>query len=227
MLTGNMLTGNMLKRLLRDESASVLLEFAICLPVLITVYIGSYTVSDIAACNRKLSVAARTLTDLVSRGLSPSAVTSNPTGTDASFYMSAAVVTLTPYGRGSATEQVALLRICDSSHAYVVWSQAQTQTDQGTATKATPALTAGSLSATSVVNVPSSMITSPMVPTSPDGSDICTNYSAGTAQTVQLGTAGGYLFVSEVDYTYTPLAGFGFATSIPLGYSLYMSPRLI
>jgi Flp pilus assembly protein TadG len=217
----------MLKRLLRDESASVLLEFAICLPVLIIVYLGSYTISDIAACNRKLSVAARTLTDLVSRGLSPSAVTSNPTGTDATFFMSASVVTLTPYAAGHATEQVALLRICDASHAYVVWSQAQTQTNSGTVTAATPALTAGTLSATSVVSVPSAMITSPMVPTSPDGSNICTNYNAGTAQTVQLGTAGGYLFVSEVDYTYVPVDIFDFTTTIPLGYVLYMSPRLI
>ncbi len=91
----------------------------------------------------------------------------------------------------------------------------------------TPLLTAGTLSAKSVVTIPSNMVTSPMVPTSPDGSNICTNYNSGSANTVQVGTAGGYLFVSQVDYTYTPAVAYGFSTTIPLGYMLYMSPRLI
>jgi hypothetical protein len=216
----------MLTRLLRDSRASVLIEFAICLPVLVTMYIGSYIVVDEVACSRKVAIATRTLTDLLARSISPSATTSNPAGTDATSLMTAAAITLTPYSNVNATENVALLRVCDASHAYVIWSQAVTYTASGTSASATPALTAGSLSANSVVTVPTSMITSPLVPSSPDGSDVCSNFGTTTSTMTQVGTAGGYLFLSEVDYAYQPLTGFGFPTSVPLGTILYMSPRL-
>jgi hypothetical protein len=70
------------------------------------------------------------------------------------------------------------------------------------------------------------MVTTPSVPTSPDGSDVCQNYGATTAQKTQVGTAGGFLFVAEVDYTYQPLPGFGFPATVPLSTILYMNPRL-
>jgi Flp pilus assembly protein TadG len=233
----------MLTRLIRDTRATAMLEFAICLPVLMTLYFASYMVADVISCDRKVSIAARTLTDLLARGLSPSAITSNPAGTDATPYMSAAIITLTPYGIGHATEQVALLRICSPTQAYVVWSQAQTQDGSGNVTAATPVLTAPSAGATptaaNIVNLPTNMVTStsysttnvttnaaPWVPNAPTG--ICTNYTAPTGTpttaTAQVGTAGGYLFVSEVDYTYAP--AIDTAATVPLSYHSYMSPRL-
>ena len=217
---------DVLTRLLRSTQASVAIEFAICLPVLVVMYIGSYIVVDEVSCSRRVAVATRTLTDLVSRSISPTAVVANPAGTDATALMSAAAITLTPYSNVNATENVALLRVCDATHAYVVWSQAVAYSASGTSISATPALTAGSLSSTSVVTVPTNMITSPMVPVSPDSSNICTNYSTGTSTKVQVGTAGGYLFLAQFDYAYVPLVGFGFPTSIAMGNILYMSPRL-
>lgn len=218
--------GHMLKRLWQDRRGSVLAEFAICLPVLATLYIGSYMVVDEVGCSRKVSIATRTLTDLVSRSLSPSAITTNPAGTDATALMTAAALTLTPYSPVNATENVGLLRVCDSTHAYVIWSQAITYDASGQPTSATPLLTAGTLSSSSVVSVPNAMITTPMVPTSPDGSNVCQNYATGTTNKVQVGTAGGYLFVAQFDFAYQPLTGFGFPASVPLGNVLYMSPRL-
>jgi len=216
----------MLNRLLRDTKASTIVEFAICLPVMCIMFLGSFIVVDLVACNRKVSVAARTLTDLASRSLSPSAITSNPSGTDATSLMTAAAITLVPYSKVNATENLALLRVCDATHAYVIWSQAANYTATGTVTPATPALTAASLSSTSVVTVPANMITTPLVPTSPDGSNICANFSTGTSTKVQVGTSGGYLFVAEVDYPYQPLVGLGWTTTVQLGTILYMSPRL-
>ena len=216
----------MLIRLLRDTHASVIVEFTICLPVLFSFYVCGYLVSDQIACSRKVSVAARTLTDLLTRGLSPSAIYSNPAATDATSYMSASVITLTPYSIGHASEQVALLRVCDAQNAYVVWSQGQTQTSTGTVTAATPALVAGQMSANSVVPIPANMITAPMIPVSPDGSNVCTNYNTGTAQTTQLGTSGGFLFVSQLTYSYQPAFNYGFPTIIPMSEAIYMSPRL-
>jgi Flp pilus assembly protein TadG len=216
----------MLKQLLRDSSASVAIEFAACFPFLLLVYIGSYIVIDEVACNRKVSVASRTLADLLSRGLSPTTIYSNPSGTDATATLSAAAVTLTPYSTSHAKENIALVRVCDATHAYVVWSQATTFSPTGTATAVTPALTAGTLSAASVMSLSSNLVTSQMIPTSPDGSNVCTNYSPSTEETVQVGTAGAFLFVGEVDYTYQPLAGFGFPTTVSLGNIIFMSPRL-
>ena len=216
----------MLSRLCRNRQASVAIEFAVCLPVMVTMYIGSYIVADEVACNRRVTIATRTLTDLVSRSLSPSAVAANPAGTDATALMSAATLTLVPYSNVNATENVALLRVCDASHAYVIWSQAVNYSASGTATATTPALTAATLTSSSVISVPANMITTPMVPTSPDSSNVCSNFATGTANTVQVGTAGAYLFVSEVDFAYQPLIGFGFPTTIALGNMLFMSPRL-
>ncbi|WP_420381740.1 TadE/TadG family type IV pilus assembly protein [Novosphingobium sp.] len=218
----------MLRRLARETNASVILEFAIALPLLLTLYIGSYTVTDLIACNRKLGVAARTLADLLARGQSPGAITASPSTFNATSYMNAAVITLTPYGVARATEDVALLRICDATHAYVVWSQAQTQDGAGTVTATTPTETAGKLSAASVVPIPSTLIPagSPFIPVSPDGSNVCTNYAASTSTTTQVGTAGGYMYIGQVSYTYMPSYTYGFTSVIPLSYYVYMVPRL-
>lgn len=216
----------MLRRLLGDTRASAMLEFAICLPVLAVLYIGSYVAVDEVSCSRKVSVATRTLADLLSRSLSPTAIASNPSGTDATAILNAAVITLTPYSSYHATENVALVRICDATHAYVIWSQAVTYNSSGQSSSATPVLTASSLTSNSVIALPANMTTTPSVPTSPDGSDVCQNFSASTAQTTQVGTVGGFLFLAEVDYTYQPLPGFGFPATVPLGNILYMNPRL-
>jgi Flp pilus assembly protein TadG len=218
----------MLTRLARDTNASVILEFAIALPLLLTLYIGSYTITDLIACNRKVGIAARTLVDLLSRGQSPSGIAASPSTFSATSYMNASVITLTPYGVARATEDVALLRVCDATHGYVIWSQAQTQDGAGTVTATTPSETAGKLNASSVVPIPATMIPSgsPLIPTSPDGSNICTNYAPGTSTTTQVGTAGGYMFVGQVSYTYMPAMTYGFTSVIPLSYYIYMVPRL-
>jgi Flp pilus assembly protein TadG len=222
---------NRLALIWRDSSGAAMFEFVICLPVLCLLYIVSYAVADVVSCSRKVTVATRTLTDLVSRSLSPSAIASNPSGTDATSLLSAAALTLTPYSADKATENVALVRVCDSSHAYVIWTQAVTFS--GTTTSAaTPILTAGSLSSQSVISLPTGMVTTPMIPTSPDGSDVCNNYSTSTSTTTQVGTSGSFIFLAEVDYTYAPLdsgtqlTAFGFPATVPLGTILYMTPRL-
>ena len=222
---------NRLRQIGADSSGAAMFEFVICLPVLILLYVVSYAVADVVSCSRKVTIATRTLNDLVSRSLSPTAIASNPSGTDATSLMSAAALTLTPYSSDKATENVALVRVCDSSHAYVIWTQAVTFTS-GATNAATPILTAGALSSKSVISLPSGMVTTPMVPTSPDGSNVCNNFATGTSTTTQVGTAGTFIFLAEVDYTYVPfdsgkqLNMFGFQASVPLGAILYMTPRL-
>ncbi|MDR3427894.1 hypothetical protein [Silvimonas sp.] len=216
----------MLRRLLRDQSGSSILEFAAMLPVLALLYLGGYEISDMIACNRKVGISARSLTDLASRSLSPSAIQASPSTASGTTIMSASAIALTPYDQGSAQEQIALLRVCDASHAYVIWANAQTQTTGGTVTAVTPTLTAGTLTAASVISIPSSMITPAMVPTSPDGSDICSNFAPSTTMTYQVGTTGNYLFMGQISYSYRSIPNYFLTTIMPMTYTLYMSPRL-
>lgn len=223
----------MLNRLALDRCGSVMVEFALSLPLLLVMYIGGYTVSDMISCNRKVTIATRELTDLISRTMSPSIVYNAPSTATATSSLSAAAVVLAPYSLSKSVEQISLLRVCDASHAYVVWTQAQTQANDGSnVTVRTSTQTAGTLPASAtqtsanVVSIPTNMVSSAMIPTSPDGTNVCTNYAPGTSTTTQVGTAGGWLFMGQVKYTYTPSIGLAPVTSTAMVDTIYMSPRL-
>lgn len=223
----------MLKRLARSSRGAVIIEFAACLPVLLLLYIGGTGLSDAIACNRKVATATRSLADLVSRAMSPTIIYNDPASADAKSYLSASAVVLAPYKLNNATQQISLLRVCDATHAYVVWTQAQTQNANGsTVTARTSSQTAGTLpasatqSSSSVVSIPNNMITAPMIPSSPDGSNVCTNLAPGTSNRTQVGTAGGWLFMSTIKYTYTPGVSFVTLRTTQMQSTIYMVPRL-
>lgn len=223
----------LLRRFARSTRGSVLVEFAICLPVLLLLYLGGTGFSDIIACNRKVTTATRSLTDLVSRTMSPTIIYNDPQSASARSYLSASAVVLTPYKLNNATQEISLLRVCDSTHAYVVWTQAQTQnTDGSVVTPTTSTQTAGTLptietqSTNAVISIPSDMITTPMVPVSPDGSNVCSNLNPGTSTKTQVGTAGGWLFMGRVNYNYTPVVSYASLAPMTLSDTIYMVPRL-
>jgi Flp pilus assembly protein TadG len=226
-------TDIVLKRFTRNTRGAVIVEFAICLPVLLLMYSGGSFVSDMIACNRKVTIATRSLVDLVTRTTSPAIVYNNPQNANAVSYLSASAIVLSPYKLDNATEQVSLLRVCDATHAYVVWTQAQTQSADGsTVTPTTSTHTAGTLptneaqSANTVISIPASMITSPMVPTSPDGSNVCANLSVGTSTKIQVGTVGGWLYTGNVKYNFTPSFSYLPIGTTALTHTIYMVPRL-
>lgn len=215
----------MLRNLPKDIRAAVLVEFAICLPVLITMYLGSFVVTDMVNCSRKVTIATRALADLASHNLSPTAVQQMPTSASASSYLSASALVISPYNMANATETVSLLRVCDATHAFAVWTQSMTQTRTGTVL--TSPITVGVPVAASIVTIPATMATSPMIPVSPDGSaGICSNYTASNSAKTQVGQAGGYLFNGKVIYYYNPVIGFGAYSITPMTDSIYMSNRL-
>ena len=223
----------MLRRLARDARGAAMVEFAMALPVLLTMFVGGYVASDMIHCNRKVAVATRALTDMVSRNMSPSMIYNSPSSNSATSYLSASAVVLSPFKMNNTTEQISLLRVCDATHAYVVWTQAQTQNASGsTITATTSTQTAGTLpasatqSASTVVSIPSNMVTSTMVPSSPDGSDVCNNLAPNVANKTQVGTSGGWLFMGQLTYAYTPLFNFGLFGTTNLTDNIYMSPRL-
>ncbi|WP_457354615.1 TadE/TadG family type IV pilus assembly protein [Sphingomonas sp. UYP23] len=223
----------MLRRLVHATRGVALIEFALCLPVLIVLYLGGYAALDMISSTRKVTTATRSLVDLVSRTMSPAIIYNSPQDANATSYLSAAAVALAPYKLNNATAQISLLRICDATHAYVVWTQAQTQTVDGSiVSAATSTLTAGTLpanqtqSAPTVVSIPGTMVTSPVVPASPDGSNVCGNFAPSTSTKTQVGTAGGWLFVGTVKYRYTPSINFLSLPTTMLTDTIYMSPRL-
>jgi Flp pilus assembly protein TadG len=223
----------MLKRVTRNTRGAVIVEFAICLPLLLLMYSGGSFVSDMIACNRKVTIATRSLVDLVTRTTSPAIVYNAPQSTNATSYLSASAIVLSPYSLDNATEQVSLLRVCDATHAYVVWTQAQTQSADGSTVTATTSThtpgtlpTSGAQPAASVVTIPSTMITAPMVPVSPDGSNVCANLAVGTSTKTQVGTAGGWLYTGTIKYNFTPSFSYLPIGTTALTHTIYMVPRL-
>ena len=223
----------MLKPLAQDASGVAIVEFAFTLPVLLLLYMGGCCLSDMIACNRKVTVATRSLVDLVSRTMSPTVLYNDPNSANAKSYLSASAVVLSPYKLNAATEQISLLRVCDASHAYVVWTQAQTQNADGSVVaNATPDQVEGTLptneaqSANTVVSIPTNMITSTMIPTSPDGSNVCGNLAPGNSNKTQVGTAGGWLYRGKITYNFTPVISFTPLQNTTLAKTIYMVPRL-
>lgn len=223
----------MLKRLAQNARGAVMVEFAFALPVLVLLYMGGCCLSDMIACNRKVTIATRSLVDLVSRTMSPTVVYNDPNSANAKSYLSASAVVLSPYKLNVATEQISLLRVCDASHAYVVWTQAQTQNADGSVVaNATPDQVEGTLptseaqSANTVVSIPTNMIAPTMIPTSPDNTNVCGNLAPGINNKTQVGTAGGWLYRGKITYNFTPVISFIPLQNTALTKTIYMVPRL-
>ena len=213
----------------------MLIEFAIALPVMLVMYLGAYTVSDMVACNRKVTIAATTLANLASHALSPTSVLGASSTTSATTYLSAGALVLSPYPMDKGTETITLLRVCSTTKAYLVWSQTQTQDNSGTVL--TSPITAGSPTSPTLVTLPSGLLTTlagsgsyyPLAPTSTTSSttniDICANTPA-SCNTPVVGQAGAYLFLGKVDYSYTPAVSYKAITNTQMANAIYMSPRL-
>jgi Flp pilus assembly protein TadG len=118
-----------------------LVEFAIAVPVLITLYLGAFVLSDEISCSRKVTVTARTVTDLTTRYASM-------TSTQLATIMASSAQVLAPYPVNKASVRVSELLVTGSTQ--VVWSQANAAS--GTAT--IPALTVGS-----TITLPANMAT--------------------------------------------------------------------
>ncbi|WP_428685656.1 TadE/TadG family type IV pilus assembly protein [Sphingopyxis sp.] len=223
----------MLRRFRQNTRGAVIVEFAFCLPILVLMYSGGVFLSDLVGCSRKVTVATRSLVDLVSRTMSPTIIYNDPASADATSHLSASAVVLSPYKLDKATEQISLVRVCDATRAYVVWTKAQTQNANGsTVTVKTSTHTAGTLpanvaqSVNNVVTIPSNMVTAEMIPVSPDGSNVCGNLAPGTSTKTQVGTAGGWLFMGTITYKYSPFISYLPLADRTLSDTIYMVPRL-
>lgn len=102
----------------KDRRGLAAVEFAFILPLMLTLIFGTIDVSSGVAIDRKVTLVARTLSDLVSQG-------TNVTSTDLSNFFKIGSAVMTPYTVTSATmklQQVSAIWIDASSKVKVVWS---------------------------------------------------------------------------------------------------------
>lgn len=104
-------------RFARDKRGLAAVEFAFIIPLMLTLIFGTIEVSSGVAINRKVTLVARTLSDLVSQGTKVSS-------TDISNFFKLGGAIMTPYSVTPATmtQYVSALDIDASKKVTVVWS---------------------------------------------------------------------------------------------------------
>ena len=105
-------------RLRADQSGTSLIEFALVLPAIVVLYLGSYQVEDAIACNRKVTIATRSVADLVSQNLTGA---TSASAVDGDLY--AATLVLAPYASSSAVMRVTEVTTDNNLKTTVVWSR--------------------------------------------------------------------------------------------------------
>jgi Flp pilus assembly protein TadG len=184
-------------RLLADSSGIAATEFAVIVPVMLTMFFGTVEISSGVAVDRKVTLIARTLSDLTSQAAPTTAGMWYAPVNDAYLQnaFTASIAILTPYVPTPATMQLSEIYVDSNGVAKIQWSKAATIASGATqATLTTSTRIAGDV-VTSVV--PSQLL---------------------VHQT--------YMIFSEVNYLYTPLGiGYVMKANVPLKDVAYSRPR--
>lgn len=126
-------TLRLLRRLRRSRAGIAAVEFALVMPVLMTLYLVGNVLSDAIACNRKVTTTARTIADLSSRYISLSS-------SDVTTILAASTQVMAPYSAANASLAVSEVQVTGSTTATVVWTRTQNGTARAAgATIAIPA----------------------------------------------------------------------------------------
>jgi Flp pilus assembly protein TadG len=107
-----------LRRFARAETALAAVEFALILPVLVTLYFGTIEGSALYSADRRVATIAGTIGDLVARSKNTIA---SATLTD---YFQASAQIIKPYSSTGLTQVVTFLTVNASGVATVTWSRA-------------------------------------------------------------------------------------------------------
>lgn len=100
-----------------DRRGISAVEFAILLPLMVSLYIGTVEISSAVDINRKVSLTASTITNIVTQYSSISASSQMPD------ILNASASVLTPYPVANAKVVVSCITINASGQATVAWSQ--------------------------------------------------------------------------------------------------------
>lgn len=109
----------LLRRFLVQEDGVAAVEFALILPVLLLLYLGSIEASSLFTVDRRVEVISTTMADLVARwNPNEGPITQAVLGD----YFGAAEGIIVPYDDGALTQVVSLLEVDADGVAQVVWS---------------------------------------------------------------------------------------------------------
>lgn len=102
----------------KDQRGVAAIEFALVLPFMLLLYLGSIEVCEGVAIDRMVAVTSTTVANLVSQYSSISLSQQMPDILDASAQV------LEPYPSANATVVVSCINVDGSGHASIAWSQA-------------------------------------------------------------------------------------------------------
>ncbi len=117
--------GGLLRRFRGDRKGVSAVEFAILLPVMIGLYIGTVEISQAVAINRKVTLTASTVANIVSQYASISQSSQMPD------ILNASAAVLTPYAVNNAQVVVSCINIDAQGRSTVSWSQTLNGTARG------------------------------------------------------------------------------------------------
>lgn len=200
-----------LRSFLRCRSATVAIEFAMVAPVAILLYVGAAEVTDGVMASRRVTVVAKTLSDLVSLQGTSTQTTSTPTpgnavsATTLSTLMTSAATILAPYPTSSLTMTISAIDVTNMAggpccSALVRWSYTQGGTLRPCVVQIT---SLPSTSDYSPSQIPSGLL--------PSGTQLPSPV---------------YIIVADVGYTYQPVMSKNLINFAPvMQRTRYMFPR--
>lgn len=100
----------------RDAKASAAIEFALIVPVMLTIYIGGSTVTEAISVNRKVTLVAHAVADLTAQA-------NSLTNTEISNILNAASAIVYPYSNTPMAVTVTSIKIDSNKKATVIWSK--------------------------------------------------------------------------------------------------------
>jgi Flp pilus assembly protein TadG len=189
-------------RLFEDSRGVAATEFAFILPVMLVMLFGTIELSSGVAVDRKVTLIARTLSDLTSQAApDPSQVNANYAPVNDTYLQNvftASIAILNPYDRPPARVQLSEIYVDTNKVAKIQWSRAAIITSN-TDTQATLTNSTWTAGATVTNVVPAALL---------------------VKQT--------YLVFSEVSYNYKPLGiGYVMKTNMNLADVAYSRPRKV
>nr|WP_277924505.1 TadE/TadG family type IV pilus assembly protein [Sphingomonas sp. CROZ-RG-20F-R02-07] len=107
------------RKLATDTRGLALIEFAIVLPILLTLYLGGFQLGDGIACSRKITIATRAIADLIAQNQSGST-----TASEVDSNLSAATQVLAPYAASNAVIRITEVGTDYNLKTTVQWSRA-------------------------------------------------------------------------------------------------------
>ena len=119
-----------LRELLRDKRGISAVEFAMLLPLMVTLYLGGVEVSQAVAIDRKVTLIARSLGDLVAQA-------TTVTNADMSNILNASTAIIVPYQDAKLKITVSSVVIDVNGVAKVAWSDTKNGTARAVGTTVT------------------------------------------------------------------------------------------